>query len=89
MKNKYSDNKLAEEYDCIILTKPQSNLPVGSLGTLVSSYTRTDKPLYAEFTCADGTSAIAPLSLEDFRVLNTRNQNDLRLLLSFITHSRV
>ena len=84
MKSKYSDNKLAEEFDCILLTKPQKGLPIGSLGTLICSYTRTDKPLYAEFACADGTSAIAPLSLQDFRVLNERNQSDLQILLSFI-----
>lgn len=93
MKNKYNDNKLAEEFDCIVLTKPQNELPKGSLGTLVCSYTRMDKPLYAEFACADGTRAVAPLRLDEFRVLNERNQTDLQLLLSYFirshTHTRV
>ena len=82
MKNKFNDNKLAEELDCIVLTKASHSFPKGSLGTLISAYTRMDRPLYAQFTHPDGTSVVTPISLHDFRVLNTRNHNDLQLLLS-------
>ncbi len=87
MKNKYNDNKLAEEFDLIVLTDDQhekNGLPCGSLGTLTYSYTGFDRPLYAEFAAADGSRFEEPLALSDFRVLNERNQQDLSIITSFL-----
>lgn len=87
MKNKYNDNRLAEEFDLIILTndtlKPQG-LPLGSLGTLTYSYTGMDKPLYAEFAVADGSHVERELSLQDFRVLNVKNDSDLSIVTAYL-----
>ncbi|MBO5239971.1 MAG: hypothetical protein J6B56_00935 [Clostridia bacterium] len=87
MKNKYNDNKLAEEFDLIVLTSDQHalhGLPKGTLGTLTYSYTGFDRPLYAEFAAADGSRFEEPLALCDFRVLNERNDNDLSIITRFL-----
>ena len=87
MKNKYNDNKLAEELDLIVLLNDahkQSGLPTGSLGTLTYSYTGRQNPLYAEFAFADGTKKEEPLDLSDFRVLNAKNERDLSVIIEYL-----
>jgi hypothetical protein len=87
MKNKYNDNKLAEELDLIVLTSEnhrENGLPCGSLGTLTYSYTGEKNPLYAEFAFADGTRKEERLGLRDFRVLNERNEKDLSLIIAYL-----
>lgn len=87
MKNKYNDNKLAEELDLIVLTNDAlegSGLPRGSLGTLTYSYTGGDTPLFAEFAFADGTRKETPLSLHCFRVINMQNAADVNLVTHFL-----
>ncbi len=87
MRNKYCDNKLAEELDLIMLTTDaheQHGLPCGSLGTLTYSYTGFDKPLYAEFAAADGSRFEEPLALDDFRVLNERQKEDVSAIVQFL-----
>ena len=89
MKSKYNDNKLAEEFDTIVLvddTHAANGLPVGSLGTLIFSYTGKDRPLYAEFALADGTKREEKLALNDFRVLNEFDKNDLLLVSEYLRH---
>ena len=84
MKNKYNDNKLAEEFDLIVLTDnshKKSGLFCGDLGTLTYSYTGKNTPLYAEFAFADGTKKEEPLALHDFRVLNERNPADASIIV--------
>ena len=87
MKSKYTDNRLAEEFDLIVLTddshSPQG-LPRDMLGTLTRSYTGNDAPLYAEFAVSDGTRKEEPLSLNDFRVLNERNDEDLSIIIKYL-----
>ena len=87
MRNKYCDNKLAEELDLIMLTSDahlQNGLPRGSLGTLTYSYTGLERPLYAEFAAADGSRFEEPLALDDFRVLNVREDEDLSAIVRFL-----
>ena len=87
MKNKYNDNKLAEEFDTIVLTSDthaKNGLPDGSLGTLIYSYTGMNRPLYGEFALADGTKKEEPLALDDFRVLNERDDRDLAILIAYM-----
>ena len=91
MKNKYSDNKLAEEFDVIILTDnshKSRGLPSGSLGTLIHAYTGNENHLYAEFAVADGHSVEEQLSLSDFRVLNENNVLDLPLIARYHTRRK-
>ena len=87
MKNKYNDNKLAEEFDLIVLvdnTHAENGLPIGSLGTLVYSYTGKNAPLYAEFALADGEKREEPLSLNAFRVLDLQSKSDLSIVQAFL-----
>ena len=87
MKNKYNDNKLAEEFDLIVLVNDAHKihgLPKGTLGTLTGSYTRTDNPLYAEFAYSDGTRFEEALSLPDFRVLNERDELDRAVIVGYL-----
>ncbi|MBE5745559.1 MAG: hypothetical protein E7355_05460 [Clostridiales bacterium] len=87
MKDKYNDNKLAEEFDLIVLTDDtlaNNGLPRGSLGTLTYSYTGGDTPLYGEFAFADGSTKETPLSLSCFRVLDARTKNDLSIITRFL-----
>ena len=87
MKDKYSDNKLAEELDLIVLTDDthaKRGLRAGALGTLIRSYTRESEPLYAEFAFADGTKTEEPLSLWEFRVLNEKNERDLSVIIEYL-----
>ena len=82
MKNKYNDNRLAEELDWIVLindSHKDAGLPDGSLGTLTASYTGKNNPLFAEFAAADGSRFETPLRLDDFRVLDFQTERDLKL----------
>ncbi len=84
MKTKYNDNRLAEEFDLIILTSnahEKRGLPQGSLGTLTYSYTGAHRPMYGQFEKAGGEKVEEALAFPDFRVLNERNENDLTLIL--------
>lgn len=87
MKDKYNDNRLAEEFDLIVLTASgheRHGLRVGDLGTLTYSYTGKDRPLYAEFAAADGSRVEEELSLRDFRVLDIKNPRDLPLVTAYL-----
>ena len=91
MKSKYRDNRLAEEFDAIVLTNnlyKEIGLPSGSLGTLTHSYTGRGRPLYGLFTLQNGQQTEAPLHLRDFRVLNECNPRDFRLLAWHFQHTR-
>ncbi|MBQ8659188.1 MAG: hypothetical protein IJ506_08665 [Clostridia bacterium] len=90
-KNKYIDNRLAEELDVIVLTTnayQESGLPRGSLGVLVYSYTGRGRPLYGRFRAQSGEKREVALRLRDFRVLNENRKRDL-LLLSEYNKKRV
>ena len=85
-RNKYNDNKLAEEFDLIILTNntlAKEGLPQGTLGTLTYSYTGA-RPLYAEFALADGSKKEKAVDLEAFRVLNINSKKDLSIVCEFL-----
>ena len=87
MKNKYNDNRLAEEFDLIVLTddaRKKRGLPNYALGVLIQSYQNSSAPLYAEFAVADGTRKQERLSLSDFRVLNERNRSDLSIIIRYL-----
>ena len=91
MKTKYNDNKLAEEYDLIVLTNDehaQKGLPSGSLGTITYSYTGNNRPLYAEFAAAAGPRFEEPLAIDEFRVLNERNARDLSLIVAYLAQNK-
>ena len=84
MKTKYNDNRLAEEFDLIVLTTnahKAQGLPQGTLGTLTYSYTGARKPMYALFEKTNGEKVEQALSFYDFRVLNEREDTDLSLIL--------
>lgn len=84
MKDKFTDNKLAEEFDLIVLTDAtcvKNGLPKGALATLTYSYTGANRPLYAQIY---GQQEETALSIDDFRVLNTKRKDDLRLLSAYL-----
>ncbi len=90
MKNKYTDNRLAEELDLIILTDDclkKQGFPRGTLGTLVYSYTGRGRPLYALFDTGKKRLEF-PLSLRDFRVLNERDDKDARIILEYLIRKK-
>lgn len=85
-KDKYFDNKLAEEFDIIVLTNGEherKGFPRGSVGALTRSYTGKGRPLYAIFTDGDGNAREEALALNDFRVLNENSRYDLPLIFRF------
>ncbi|MBQ9728131.1 MAG: hypothetical protein IJV85_00885 [Clostridia bacterium] len=85
-KSKYSDNRLAEELDVIVLinnSHKECGLPSGSLGALTYSYTGRGRPLYGQFTTTDGEKREERLKLHDFRVLNENNLRDLSLIARY------
>ena len=90
-KNKYIDNRLAEELDVIVL-KTQAfaheGLPRGSLGALTYSYTGRGRPLYGRFEIGDTAKEI-PLHLNDFRVLNAENKRDLPKLAAYYNQKAI
>ncbi len=84
-KNKYIDNRLAEELDVIVLKTQafaEQGLPRGSLGKLTYSYTGRGRPLYGSFKIGD-TAREVPLRLNDFRVLNAENKRDFLRLAEY------
>ncbi|MBR1975454.1 MAG: hypothetical protein IKA20_06345 [Clostridia bacterium] len=86
-KNKYLDNRLAEEFDLIVLvnnTHRDCGFPSGSLGTLTYSYTGRGRPLYGLFTTKNGEKKEQPLRLRDFRVLNEKNRRDCSLIAEYM-----
>ena len=91
IKDKYNDNRLAEEFDLIVLTDDAlkwSALPKGSLGTLIRSYTGKHDPLYAQFDTDKGKVEEA-LSLSDFRVLNERSDYDISIIINYLVKTTV
>ncbi|MBO5027905.1 MAG: hypothetical protein J6C79_05220 [Clostridia bacterium] len=85
-KTKYSDNRLAEELDVIVLvnnTLLSRGFPSGTIGTLTYSYTGKRRPFYALLSRADGVRAELPLRLRDFRVLNAENRHDRTLMAEY------
>ena len=85
-KSKYNDNRLAEEFDLVMLTSDDffnRGLPIGSLGTLISSYTGKNRPLYILFTTDQGKIEQA-VSLQDFRVLNERDELDASIIVNYL-----
>ena len=88
MLTKYTDNKLAEELDLIVLLREQNGFPTGTLGMLTKSYTRSDLPLYGEFACADGTLKEKAIALDAFRVLNVKNKVDRSIVVRYMQETR-
>ena len=85
-KTKYSDNRLAEEFDLIILvnnTLLERGFPRGTVGTLTYSYTGKRRPFYALLSRRDGARKEEPLHLRDFRVLNAENRRDRALITEY------
>ena len=90
LKSKYTDNRLAEELDLIVLTDDNlkaQGYPRGTLGTLTYSYTGKNRPLYAQFG-AGNTRHELPLSLRGFRVLNERDDKDLGIILAYLIQKK-
>ena len=86
-KNKYLDNRLAEEFDLIVLvnnTPRDCGFPSGSLGTLTYSYTGRGRPLYGLFTDENGEKKEQSLRLRDYRVLNEKNRRDCSLIAEYM-----
>ena len=91
MKTKYDDNRLAEEFDLIVLTestREKRGLPRDTLGTLIRAYTDGTTPLYAEFAMCDGTRKEEALALSDFRVLNERDDEDLSIIIKYLRQKK-
>ena len=85
-KTKYSDNRLAEEFDLIVLKNNAlraRGFPCGTIGTLTYSYTGKRRPFYALLSSANGERAETPLRLHDFRVLNENNSRDRALMIEY------
>lgn len=86
LKNKFNDNRLAEEFDLILLVNNRhldNGLPKGSLGTLVKSYSGKRNPLFAQFKTPRGALE-EPMRLDDFRVLNEKNDDDLSIIIRYL-----
>ena len=91
MKNKYNDNRLAEELDLVLLTSSHftdNGLPKGSLGTLISAYTNKYKPLYIQFDTDKGKIEQA-VNLLDFRVLNERDDYDASIIVEYLVKKSI
>lgn len=87
-KNKYLDNRLAEEFDVIVLvnnTHKTRGFPSGSLGTLTYSYTGRGRPLYGLLFAEDGQRREEPLRLNDFRVLDETKRRDRSLIVQYLS----
>jgi hypothetical protein len=86
VKNKYTDNKLAEEFDLIVLlndTHRAVGIRRGALGTLTRSYTGGSQPLYATFETDEHMQEMA-VGLDDFRVLDVKTPRDLSLITAYL-----
>lgn len=80
--DKYTDNRLAEELDLIVLTTnrhKETGFVRGAVGTLIYSYTGLRRPMYGEFK-KSGKRVELKLGLRDYRVLNPFSEKDIRLL---------
>lgn len=89
-KNKYTDNKLAEEMDWIVLINDSlKNQGVcrGALGTLIQSYSGKERPLYATFEKGDVLEEMA-VGLNDFRVLNVKSPQDLSIVIEYLKRNK-
>lgn len=85
-KTKYFDNRLAEEFDLIVLVNnahKSDGFPSGSLGTLTYSYTGRGRPLYGLLIDSEGERREQALRLNDFRVLNEHNKRDRSLMIEY------
>lgn len=88
--DKYIDNMLAEEMDLIVLTTDahrKEGLPAGSVGRLIQSYTRHDKPLYGDFNVGD-RHLEAALGLKDFRVLDVKKDRDCAIVAGWLARKK-
>lgn len=84
--NKYTDNKLAEELDWIVLKNnryKEEGFPSGTIGQLTYSYTGMRRPMYGIFE-KNGKKQELFLRLNDYRVLNAFNKHDFSMLCSKI-----
>lgn len=85
-KNKYTDNKLAEEFDLIVLLNDKhrsAGITRGALGTLTRSYTGGSQPLYAAFETDEQMQEMA-VGLDEFRVLDVKTPRDLSLITAYL-----
>ena len=85
-RDKYTDNKLAEEFDLIVLLNDdhQSNgLEKGALGTLISAYSQSNRLLYATFDRGN-RRVEEPVGLHEFRVLNIKRPDDLNIVTAYL-----
>ncbi len=85
-RDKYTDNKLAEEFDFIVLLNDAHRfhgVEKGALGTLISAYTNKERPLYAAFEIG-GKTQEEPLRLDEFRVLNLKRPDDLSIVTAYL-----
>jgi hypothetical protein len=83
--DKYTDNKLAEELDLIVLPTnrhKERGFSRGDIGTLVYSYTGLRRPMFGEFK-KSGNKAELSLGLRDFRVLNPTSVKDCKLFSNY------
>ena len=90
-RDKYTDNKLAEEFDFIILLNDAHRfrgVEKGALGTLICSYTNEERPLYATFE-RDGKTQEEPLRLDEFRVLNLQRPDDLHIVTAYLKRLQI
>ena len=90
-KNKYCDNRLAEEFDIIVLINnayKRNGFPSGSLGTLTRSYTGRGRPLYGLLINEAGARKEQALKLHDFRVLNEEKSRDCSLIAGYMSQLR-
>lgn len=86
MKDKFTDTKLAEELDLILLTTDRFThlgLKKNTVGTLVKAYQGDAGPLIAQFYL-DTRILEQALSLKDFRVLNERDKEDIAILVKYL-----
>ncbi len=91
MKNKFNDNRLAEEFDLIVLIKNSHRavgFPAGAIGTLTYAYTGQNNFLYALFENARQKKELA-VKLNEFRVLNIKNERDLSIVTTHLKNRRV
>ena len=79
MKNKYTDNRLAEIADEIILVRSTAEFPSGTVGLLSKDYTGRGRGFEGLFG-KDGKPVA--LKMNEFRVLRPDNKKDLSRIFS-------
>ena len=85
-KTKFCDNRLAEEFDLIVLVNnahKERGLPSGTTGRLTYSYTGRGRPVYVLFLTDDGAKREEALKLRDFRVLDAEKRKDFFLIADY------